>query len=141
MSVALKEENPMLANVSASVKHEQAKGERDGEDSETSSTYDSGVQKNPYLPWTPEEDQTIIEVIKELTAENTEKANSNVGRAGKKLISWVKVSNRMNGRSPKQCRERWRNALNPHICHEHWTTEEDLRLLTAQKRIGTCSIK
>lgn len=58
-----------------------------------------------------------------------------------KSISWVKVSNRISGRSPKQCRERWRNALNPSINHCAWTLNEDLFLLSAQRDYGNKWVK
>ena len=41
--------------------------------------------------------------------------------------------------SPKslsQCRERWHNHLNPSICKEAWTAEEDEVILRAHKMLG-----
>ena len=37
------------------------------------------------------------------------------------------------GRIGKQCRERWHNHLNPHICKAPWSEDEDRIILQAQK--------
>lgn len=70
-------------------------------------------------------------------------------------IAWATVAERMNAanvgtkRSGKQCRERWRNHLNPDIRkytlvmqlivyprRDPWTEEEDVQLLQAQQECG-----
>ena len=35
-----------------------------------------------------------------------------------------------------QCRERWHNHLNPAICKDAWTEEEDRVIMDAHNRIG-----
>ncbi|KAL4116834.1 hypothetical protein PRIC2_012286 [Phytophthora ramorum] len=43
---------------------------------------------------------------------------------------------RIPGRTPKQCRERWKNHLDPAINKGPYTEEEDSVILTAQARLG-----
>lgn len=38
---------------------------------------------------------------------------------------WSVIAERMEGRTSRQCRERYKNYLNPSISHEKWTPEED----------------
>ena len=42
------------------------------------------------------------------------------------LLSWP----------PSQCRERWHNHLNPSICKESWSAEEDEIILRAHRLLG-----
>lgn len=105
-----------------------------------SQVLDEPNQKNPYLPWAESEDRMIRKVINELHVANG--GNPDDGSVPEmKSISWVKVSNRIPGRSPKQCRERWRNALNPSINHCPWTINEDMFLLNAQRDYGNKWVK
>lgn len=60
--------------------------------------------------WTPEEDLVLSELVGEL------------GRC------WLKVAQRMQGRTSKQCRERWLNYLDPLVTRNAFTLEEDNRL-------------
>jgi hypothetical protein len=65
---------------------------------------------NPELvkgPWTKEEDEKIIELVKELGAKQ-----------------WSKIAMQLPGRIGKQCRERWYNHLNPDIKREEWSCDE-----------------
>jgi hypothetical protein len=40
------------------------------------------------------------------------------------------------GYTARQCRERWRNYLDPRLERSSWTSEEDQRLLSEYERIG-----
>lgn len=40
------------------------------------------------------------------------------------------------GRIGKQCRERWHNHLNPNICKDAWSEEEDRAILQSHKEVG-----
>jgi hypothetical protein len=52
--------------------------------------------------------------------------------------NWVAISAQMpQGFTPRQCRERWKNYLNPHLKHAAWTQEDDQKLLEGYHRLGT----
>ena len=77
---------------------------------------------NPDLikgPWTPEEDEKIIALVKE--------------HGPKK---WSVIADNLPGRIGKQCRERWHNHLNPDIKHTPWGEDEDKILIDAHKKFG-----
>ncbi len=72
-------------------------------------------------PWTDEEDQVLIEMVK----------MHGVGNA-----KWSFIAEQLPGRIGKQCRERWFNHLDPAIIRSDWSQEEDIILYEAQKRFG-----
>ena len=59
-------------------------------------------------PWSPQEDQKLRLWIKQEGA-----------------TKWSKLANYINGRSGKQCRERWFNNLCPGLKKGNWTNAED----------------
>ena len=59
-------------------------------------------------PWTREEDQKLVDWVK------TEGPTK-----------WAQASLVIEGRSGKQCRERWFNNLSPQVKKGNWTVEED----------------
>lgn len=82
---------------------------------------------NPKLmkgSWKREEDETIIAFVK---ANGTKK--------------WQKLCELLPGRIGKQCRERWRNHLDPSINHEPWTPEEDQLLIRLHREYGNSWVK
>ncbi|XP_020102092.1 myb-related protein 3R-1-like isoform X2 [Ananas comosus] len=77
---------------------------------------------NPELikgPWTPEEDEIIIELVKKY------------GPA-----KWSVIARSLPGRIGKQCRERWHNHLNPKIKKDAWTADEEISLINAHRVHG-----
>ncbi|KAG5185909.1 Homeodomain-like protein, partial [Tribonema minus] len=68
--------------------------------------------------WTQEEDALLIELITQ----------------GYK--TWAELSNRIAGRSAKQCRERWTHHLNPAVNKDVFTPEEDWTIVSTQAAIG-----
>eukprot|EP01155_Anaeramoeba_flamelloides_P028140 Anaeramoba_flamelloidesa831940_24.p1 GENE.a831940_24~~a831940_24.p1 ORF type:complete len:218 (-),score=43.61 a831940_24:39-692(-) len=50
--------------------------------------------------------------------------------------SWPKIALVVEGRTPKQCRERWKNQLDPSLNHGPWTKEEDEILIQKHKELG-----
>jgi len=49
---------------------------------------------------------------------------------------WTQISKHLQGRTGKQCRERWHNHLNPCIDKSAWTEEEDHKILILHKQMG-----
>lgn len=86
-----------------------------------SSTQVSRIREEKHLnkrPWLTEEDNLILALV------------------GKYGPDWVKVSNQVEGRTGKQCRERYYNHLQENIKKGDWTLEEDQKILRLQKRYG-----
>lgn len=70
-------------------------------------------------PWTSEEDQKVLELVKKYGAKK-----------------WSLIASNLPGRIGKQCRERWHNHLNPDICKEAWKADEDRTILHAHMTLG-----
>ena len=76
-----------------------------------------GIMKGP---WSIEEDKRLIEWAKLKGASN-----------------WSLCSDFIKGRTGKQCRERWLNALNPSVKKGSWTSEEDLFIFKMYQKVGS----
>ena len=50
--------------------------------------------------------------------------------------NWGRIAEQIPGRTPKQCRERWRNHLDPSINKGPYHPDEDAIILEAQERLG-----
>ena len=77
---------------------------------------------NPELvkgSWTRQEDEIIMRFVQENGTKN-----------------WRKLCDLLPGRIGKQCRERWRNHLDPSINHSPWTPEEDRLLMKYHEQFG-----
>lgn len=70
-------------------------------------------------PWVPEEDQTLIQLV------HTQGPNN-----------WVRISQQMHFRSPKQCRERFHQNLKPTLNHEPISAEEGLMIERMVNEMG-----
>jgi hypothetical protein len=68
--------------------------------------------------WGKEEDAMIIECV------------------SRGITKWIDVAEHMDGRSAKQCSERFSNQLNPNINRGPWTADEDRIISEAQERVG-----
>lgn len=64
------------------------------------------------IPFSKSEDALLMKLVKQFGESN-----------------WEIVSFFMNGRTVRQCRERWQNSLSPTILKTNWTIEEDQLLL------------
>ena len=62
-------------------------------------------------PWVPEEDQLLLQLVREQGPNN-----------------WVRISQHMHFRSPKQCRERFHQNLKPSLNREPISAEEGLMI-------------
>jgi len=71
--------------------------------------------------WTAAEDKKLLDLIAECGAK----------------VRWSVVGDMMDGRSGKQCRERWHNHLSPDVRKTKWTAEEDRAIIEAVNLYGT----
>ena len=69
------------------------------------------------------------------TVDEDNKLKSIICRLGTK--DWNAVSRVMGTKNPRQCRERWRNYLNPTLKNEEWTLDEDIILVQKYKEYGS----
>lgn len=69
--------------------------------------------------WTPEEDKMLKKLVGEHGAHK-----------------WSFISNLMENRVGKQCRERWHNHLNPNIRKDNWEEAEEWILFLSHRLIG-----
>ncbi|KAJ9212448.1 hypothetical protein DTO166G4_5940 [Paecilomyces variotii] len=70
-------------------------------------------------PWVPEEDQALLQLVREQGPNN-----------------WVRISQHMRYRSPKQCRERFHQNLKPSLNHEPISNEEGLMIERMVNEMG-----
>ncbi|KAF0692445.1 Aste57867_16474 [Aphanomyces stellatus] len=70
------------------------------------------------------------------SAEEDEVLRTLMTKYGVGNIRWADVANHIQGRTGKQCRERWRNCLSPDINKGEWTAMEDEVMFRAQQRMG-----
>ena len=66
-----------------------------------------------------QEDQKLIDLV--------EKMGTN---------DWHKIASHMNGRTVRQCRERYRHYLSPEVQHKEWTEDEDNLLREKYAELG-----
>jgi hypothetical protein len=69
--------------------------------------------------WIPTEDQRLRALVEQYGAKN-----------------WQEIASRMPGRNARQCRERWRNYVNPELNPSPWTPQEDNLLLRKFSECG-----
>jgi hypothetical protein len=74
--------------------------------------------------WTRQEDETIVDFVAQYGTKN-----------------WAKLADMLPGRIGKQCRERWRNHLDPCNNKEPWTADEDALLIVLHEQHGNQWVK
>jgi hypothetical protein len=82
---------------------------------------------NPSLvkgSWTREEDELIVKFVQQNGTKD-----------------WTKLAGFLPGRIGKQCRERWRNHLDPEVNRTPWTDEEDRILIEMFETLGSKWVK
>jgi Myb-like DNA-binding protein FlbD len=70
-------------------------------------------------PWVPEEDQALLQLVREQGPNN-----------------WVRISQHMHFRSPKQCRERFHQNLKPSLNHAPISAEEGMMIEQMVNEMG-----
>ncbi|KAL4776827.1 Homeodomain-like protein [Aspergillus nidulans var. acristatus] len=73
-------------------------------------------------PWVPEEDQLLLQLVREQGPNN----------------NWVRISQHMHYRSPKQCRERYHQNLKPSLNRDPISAEEGLAIERMVNEMGRC---
>lgn len=69
--------------------------------------------------WRPQEDELLTALVREYGTKH-----------------WGIICTKFEGRTGKQCRERWHNQLDPHIKKDAWTKDEEDLLLKAHAQFG-----
>lgn len=76
-------------------------------------------------PWTAEEDEAILQIV---------------GRCEKKnwgmIAEALRIEFNIEGRSGKQCRERWYNHLDPVVSKGPWTLQEETKIFQLHLSLG-----
>lgn len=80
--------------------------------------------------WSKEEDRAIQYLVQERGLTNWTKISEEMTR------SMREIDASSDGRSGKQCRERWYNHLHPEIKRDPWTEEESQILENAWRKLG-----
>jgi hypothetical protein len=73
----------------------------------------------PHVKFSPAEDKKLRSLVDSI---------DNVG--------WNAVADEMDGKNPRQCRERWINYLAPNLKTEPWTADEDSLLMDKYCELG-----
>ena len=71
------------------------------------------------IKFTAEEDAALLKLVQQFGAKD-----------------WIKISSLIGTRNPRQCRERFKNYLNPELRKDQWTKEEDELLERKFKEYG-----
>jgi hypothetical protein len=71
------------------------------------------------VKFTPTEDARLLDLVQQLGTQD-----------------WAAISSMMQTRNPRQCRERYKNYLNPELRNDSWTTEEDTLLESKCDELG-----
>ena len=79
--------------------------------------FQTELEKTNKGPWSTKEDKLLNEWIKKNGAKD-----------------WHECSKFIGGRTGKQCREHWKNCLNPEVKKGEWTLEEDLLIMISYNK-------
>ena len=73
----------------------------------------------PRTKFTQNEDRMLVKLVNEM--EN---------------VNWKSIASKMNGRTPRQCRERYNNYLSPSLRLDPWNPDEDALLIRKYNEYG-----
>ncbi|MED6197414.1 hypothetical protein PIB30_056296 [Stylosanthes scabra] len=106
-------QNPTLCmKENVPILNKSAKGSKATEKVSNSSGWIKGT-------WAEEEDRNLIELVKQYGERK-----------------WAQIAEKLDGRSGKQCRERWNNHLRPDIKKTSWSEEEERMLVERHAKVG-----
>lgn len=77
------------------------------------------TRRGPHSKFSLAEDERLSRLVNKLGSKN-----------------WKLIAKKMMNKTPKQCRERWTNYLNPDLKFDDWKDEDDERLLSLFYKIG-----
>jgi hypothetical protein len=80
---------------------------------------DEGDKNRKVRKWTTEEDQKMIALVEEHGTRH-----------------WTLIGSMLEGRTGKQCRERWHNQLDPNINKDPWGESEEMTLVISHHKLG-----
>jgi hypothetical protein len=83
---------------------------------DTESQQDTGILK---LKFRPEEDELLVSIVRDHGVKD-----------------WIKVASLMGTRNARQCRERYKNYLDPDLRRGDWTDQEDQLLEAKHQEFG-----
>ena len=90
--------------------------------------------------WSSEEDRKLKEILfgklKEMGVTESVMMRPTPSR-GKWVKNWQEIADRLEGRTSKQCRERWCNHLDPSIKRGNWTPKEDKLITRKAYELGS----
>ena len=95
-------------------------------------------------PWTGEEDALLLQLVTAFGLQATEAAKPATGFAAAAVPAganpndhgWGAVAVKMGMRTSKQCRERWRNYVDPALRKGAWAKDEQALFVEAHKALG-----
>ena len=127
-----------------------AGGAAAGDSAQESTIQRSGVRELPggktkrLGPWTGEEDALLLQLVTAFGLQATEAAKPATGFAAAAVPAganpndhgWGAVAVKMGMRTSKQCRERWRNYVDPALRKGAWAKDEQALFVEAHKALG-----
>ena len=89
-------------------------------------------------PWTPAEDALLKKLVTEFGLQDRapKSAASADSAVAEEPAGWAQVSSRLGLRTSKQCRERWRNHLDPQLRKGAWGFQEQKIFVDAHRMLG-----
>ena len=88
--------------------------------SASASSTPRGGRRLKQATWSSEEDELVQRLVNEYGGSAEE-----LRQYGTANIKWLTIGALVKGRTPKQCRERWHNLLNPLVNKDVWSADED----------------
>jgi len=98
---------------------DQFDDEYNNDDAESIVESIGGKRRRVIQKWSKEEDEMMKKLVEEFGTKH-----------------WGLIGTKLNGRTGKQCRERWHNQLDPAINKKPWTPEEEDVLIHAHVEFG-----
>ena len=100
--------------------------------SSSASSTPRGGRRLKQAAWSPEEDELVQRLVNEYGGSAEE-----LRQYGTANIKWLTIGALVKGRTPKQCRERWHNLLNPLVNKDVWSADEDAIIVHCLRTVGT----